>query len=132
MSNAVFDSSAVLAIICGEPDTDSIIDACSSALLSATNLAEVYSKSADVGITIEEMQWAIRSLQLTIVSCDEEHAELTGVFREPTRRFGLSLGDRACLALGKLRGLPVVTADQNWREVNVGVDVLVFRNQKHS
>jgi PIN domain nuclease of toxin-antitoxin system len=44
-----------------------------------------------------------------------------------TRQAGLSLGDRACLALGLTRGLPVLTADRVWAQLDVGVEVVVCR-----
>ena len=44
-----------------------------------------------------------------------------------TRALGLSLGDRACLALGLRGGLPVLTADHAWQQLTLGVVVQVIR-----
>jgi ribonuclease VapC len=44
-----------------------------------------------------------------------------------TKAIGLSLGDRACLALGRKLGLPVFTADQAWENVGVAVEVRLVR-----
>jgi PIN domain nuclease of toxin-antitoxin system len=39
----------------------------------------------------------------------------------------LSLGDRACLALGLARQAPVLNGDRGWRDLNIGFEVIVFR-----
>jgi PIN domain nuclease of toxin-antitoxin system len=41
----------------------------------------------------------------------------------PTRATGLSLGDRACLALARRLDAPAVTADREWTSVNVGITI---------
>ena len=56
-----------------------------------------------------------------------QQATVAASIREQTMAFGLSLGDRACLALGMVRDLPVVTADRDWKKTGLGVDVRVFR-----
>ena len=48
-------------------------------------------------------------------------------FRPPTRYLNCSFADRACLATGLVRGLPVVTADRDWASVDLGVEVILFR-----
>ena len=50
-------------------------------------------------------------------------AELRG----PTRELGLSLGDRACLALGLSLGSPILTGDKAWIEVDLGVEIELAR-----
>jgi PIN domain nuclease of toxin-antitoxin system len=42
-------------------------------------------------------------------------------------RAGLSLGDRACLALASALGLPAITADRRWPSLALGVEVRVLR-----
>jgi PIN domain nuclease of toxin-antitoxin system len=66
-------------------------------------------------------------LGLLVMALDEEQAMRAGFLRASTRAFGLSLGDRACLAQARHLGLPVVTADQKWKDLDVGVEVLVIR-----
>lgn len=130
MSSCVLDSSALLAILCDEPDAEVVAGQCIDALLSVVNLAEVYSKTKDVGISAEEIDWAMEQLQIIPFDCTKDQARTIGSLREQTREFGLSLGDRACLALGLVRGLPVVTSDQQLASPDVGVDVQVFRCRK--
>ncbi len=44
-----------------------------------------------------------------------------------TQPLGLSLGDRACLALALGRQIPAVTADRTWARLKIGVPVQVIR-----
>jgi ribonuclease VapC len=56
-----------------------------------------------------------------------EHAKLAGDLVAQTRPLGLSLGDRACLALGLSLKAPVYTADKSWKKVKVGARIHVIR-----
>jgi len=44
-----------------------------------------------------------------------------------TQRYGLSLGDRSCLALALTLNVPVYTTEQAWRNLKVGVPIHVIR-----
>lgn len=55
------------------------------------------------------------------------HAKLTGDLVAQTRALGLSLGDRACLALGFALTAPVYTADKSWKKLKVNVRIHVIR-----
>jgi PIN domain nuclease of toxin-antitoxin system len=98
-----------------------------NAIISSVNLSEVLSKSADVGVTLEQMQWSVGQLPIQCITYDKEQAYITASMREITRKQGLSLGDRACLALGLLRRIPVLTADKSWQDVPVDVEVRLIR-----
>ena len=56
-----------------------------------------------------------------------EHARLAGDLVTKTRPLGLSLGDRACLALGLALKAAVYTADRSWNKVKIGVRIHVIR-----
>jgi PIN domain nuclease of toxin-antitoxin system len=125
--SAVFDASAVIAVLREEEGSERILEYLPYGLISAVNLAEVFSKSVDIQLTLEQAKWAVQRLQLRPVLFDGELAYVTGSLREPTRDRGLSLGDRACLALGIARQVPVVTRERAWADLDIGVDVLVIR-----
>ncbi|MDA7980163.1 MAG: type II toxin-antitoxin system VapC family toxin [Pirellulales bacterium] len=127
MSRYVLDASAVLALLQNESGADELLHYSFGASLSTVNLAEVYSKTADVGLSLEDLQWAIGRLQLNVIPFDEGHAAIVGSLREPTRKAGLSLGDRACLAAGVALQCPVVTADSAWEALAIDVEVIQFR-----
>jgi PIN domain nuclease of toxin-antitoxin system len=84
------------------------------AAISAVNLAEVVGKLADAGMPAEVIHATLDSLGLVVVPFDTGHAYDTGLLRPPTRAVGLSLGDRACLALARHLGLPAITSDRAW------------------
>lgn len=129
MSRAVLDASAVVALIAREPGAERVRDFLGGALISAVNLAEVYSKAKDKGLTLESLKWITAGLRLDVLAFDEAAAERVGQLREPTRSAGLSLGDRACLALGQSLQVPVITSEKRWSAVaaTLGVEVILFR-----
>jgi PIN domain nuclease of toxin-antitoxin system len=66
-------------------------------------------------------------LDLDIVDFDRAFAESTGELVDQTKAHGLSLGDRACLALAAREKLPAVTADRAWTKLNIGIDIKLIR-----
>lgn len=127
MSNVALDASAILAVINGEPGAEIVAPRLRGAIVSSVNLAEVLSKAGDLKMTLESMKWVIDGLRVDIVGFDKESAYMTGSLRESTRSAGLSLGDRACLALGMLRKIPVLSAEKSWRRLGLDVEVVVIR-----
>ena len=127
MSRAVVDSSVLLAYIRKEPRAHEFLLPEIETVVSTVNLAEVVTKLILDGAG-EVDAWAdAMRLADEIVPFDLEHARVAGSLVKQTRRHGLSLGDRACLALGMLLHLPVYTADRVWEQVDLGVDVHVVR-----
>ena len=114
MSKAVLDSSAVLAVLLEEAGCDHVEGVLPGALLSAVNLAEVVSKLCERGVPASEAMLAVAAIGVDVVPFDGDQALQAGALRPLTRAAGLSLGDRACLALSRLRGLPAMTADVAW------------------
>lgn len=125
--DAVVDASAVLVLVQGETGAERVAACIPGAMISAVNLAEVVGKLADAGMPGDQIGLAMSALGLRVVALDEEAAFAVGMLRPSTRARGLSLGDRACLALGVATGLPVLTADRVWAEVAVGATVEVVR-----
>ena len=118
MSSSVLDASAALAYLQGEPGADRVSRALATgALMSTVNLAEVATKLAADGLDEAGIRAAFNVLEVTSESFNEADALSTGLLRPATRAFGLSLGDRACIALALQRGLRVLTTDRAWREV---------------
>ena len=112
------DASALLALIFGERLTVSP-EAFTGGILSTVNLAEVITKMIDLGASAEEAMADIEALgfALSIVDFDRDAAQNAAALREMTRAFGLSLGDRACLAAAQSAGVPVLTADRQWTKL---------------
>ena len=127
MASAVLDSSAVLAVLNGEPGADKIAEVLTDALLSTGNYAEVVAKLVERGTSLVEAKTALQSIALTTVDFDIALAQRTGELRAETRKRGLSLGDRACLSLAQREGVAAITADRSWIGAIPGVEIRLFR-----
>jgi ribonuclease VapC len=124
----VLDASALLAYLLDEAGAGAAEEALASgALVGTVNLSEVLSKLADAGQDPGDAMSLIGALPLDVAPFDEELAVETARLRPLTAKVGLSLGDRACLALGRLRRLPVLTADDVWSGVIPDVEVRLIR-----
>lgn len=128
MSEVVLDASALLALLNREPGHEDIARAISHAAISAVNLSEVTAKLAEGGMPGEEIRAALEGLALETHDFGRELAFQTGLLRPLTRFRGLSLGDRACLALGLQLNLPVLTTDRAWEGLDLGVEVRLIRS----
>lgn len=95
--------------------------------MSAVNLSEVASKMVEAGIDAAEARGVLSALQIEVVAFDEEAAYAASALRSATRKAGLSLGDRACVALGLRLGVPVVTTDRTWRNLSLPVEIILLR-----
>ena len=124
---ALLDASAVLAVINDEPGGELVTEALPGAAISAVNYAEVVSKLTDFGLTEDEAREAADSLGIPVIPFDSEAALISGLMRAVTRLKGLSLGDRACLAQGRISGEPVLTTDKAWNGLDLGVEIRVVR-----
>lgn len=127
MSKVVLDASALLALLMEEPGHTLVANHISDAIMSAVNLSEVIATLTTVGIPPNEIENLISTLIPEIVPFDEKQAHNTGLMRKETKQLGLSLGDRACLSLAKLKNLPVLTADKIWGKLKIGVEILIIR-----
>jgi PIN domain nuclease of toxin-antitoxin system len=127
MTDVVLDASAVLAVLNGEPGAEAIFPLLTYGLISSVNYAETLAKLADRGSSDEEARQAILDLGLDVVDFDRPLADRSGELRPLTRHRGLSLGDRACIALGEREGVPIVTTDRNWHGILPGLDIRIVR-----
>lgn len=123
----VYDSSAVLAILLDEPGARRAVETLDHGVLSAVNASEVVARLIDQGAKDDDARGALQGLDLAIRPFDESLAVAAGVLRRSTRRRGLSLGDRACLALALRERAPVLTADRAWTALELDVEVELIR-----
>lgn len=96
-------------------------------MLSSVKLPEVASRLIEAGGEPAEVRRILEDLDLEIHDLTADLAFSAAALRSATRDRGLSLGDRACLALGQALDLPVLTADRAWSQVEVGVEIRVVR-----
>jgi ribonuclease VapC len=123
----VLDSSAILAMVYAEKGADLVEDHISHSVMSTVNVAEIASLMIEKGFTINDTKDLLNSLKIEVIPFDEDQAFIAAGLREKTRSRGLSLGDRACLALALVRELPVLTADRAWDSLDIGVDIKLIR-----
>ena len=119
MPRAVLDASALLAVLYREPGSAVVERYFAQAMVSSVNLSEVAAKLSDHGVDSQEVLEILTGLGLEVREFDTELALAAGALRESTRPLGLSLGDRACLALGIAEGAPILTTDRAWAGVPV-------------
>ena len=113
----VIDASAILAAILGEPGGDMVFERLNEAMASTVNLAEVYTYAAINDLPTEAIDAFFADTGIEILPFDQSQAVAAGRLAGVTRKFGLSLGDRSCLALAKLRKAEVLTADRPWAQI---------------
>lgn len=123
----VLDASALLALLHSEPGGEIVEDLLAAAVISSVNWSEVVQKALDRQADPEGMRQDIEALGLAILPFTTELAERTARLRQPTQHLGLSLGDRACLALAAELGLPAVTTDRVWKDLEVDVEIRAIR-----
>jgi ribonuclease VapC len=123
----VLDSSALLALLFFEPGCQRVAEVVPRSCMSTVNLAEVLGRLARDGRALDEALDQIEQMGIVWIDFDRELAIAAAALLLPTMPSGLSLGDRACLALARLRDLPAVTADRAWAKLDLGIPIEVVR-----
>jgi ribonuclease VapC len=123
VSAAVLDASAVIALIMGEPGAEAVKAVIATSAITTVNLSETVGYFARNGAAEAEIREWIGALELEIVPLDVELAYSAGVLLPATRPAGLSLGDRACLALAQRLGVRALTRDSAWPRIADAVRV---------
>lgn len=127
----MLDASAVLALLRREPGHElvsAVIESGSAAVISTVNLSEVVANLADAAMPGEAIREARETLGVEAVPFNAAMAYQAGLLRPSTRARGLSLGDRACIALGQELACSVLTADRGWAQLTgLGIRVRSIR-----
>ena len=128
----IFDASVIIALITNEPGAEEISNYLSyNIIMSTVNIGEVY-KYVYSNYYNDEVQTAnfldlINSLEIQAQDFTLERALISGQIFPKTKQYGLSFGDRACLALAITDQLPVLTCDREWKNVDLGIDIILAR-----
>lgn len=127
--NFILDASALLAVMLNERGAEIVIPLLRRSTISTVNLSEVYTKLIANDIPINEAQSQINRFELDIRLFDHSHAVRAAELRPLTSYLGLSFGDRACLALAQNDNIPVLTADQDWAKLDLGIEIRLIRER---
>lgn len=127
MSDVVLDASALLAALHEEAGGDKVEPLIGRSVISTVNWSEVVQKSMARGVWDDGVRDDLQALGLVIRPFAVEDAEIAAAIYPKTKSRGLSLGDRACLAVGLRLKLPVLTTDRAWKGLGLVVDVRVVR-----
>jgi len=125
----VLDASAILAVINAEPGAEKLTpELLREAVCSTVNLAEVQAKLVTRGWSPDDAWEDATSPIRDSVPFSSEQAKIAGSLVAVTRQLGLSLGDRACIALGLSLRAPIFTAEKMWSKLKLGVRIHVIRS----
>jgi PIN domain nuclease of toxin-antitoxin system len=127
MISGVLDASALLAYLHEERGVDIVAAVMSNAVISSVNLAEVVTRLTSRGDTLKKVRATLQVVRLQVIDFTRPLAEETGALAVLARRRGLSLGDRAFLALAARENVPAFTADRNWASLDIGVEIRLIR-----
>ena len=127
MGKYVLDASALLALLQNEPGAQRVKDIAPESVISAVNVCETVGKLTSAGMSLDDARTSVELINLGVVPFDTELAYKAGSLIIETKKLGLSLGDRASLALGMTLNKTVVTAEQLWSKLKLDVTVEIIR-----
>ena len=128
MTSIVFDASAILALLRDEPGADVVAQYIGEGLISAVNLQEVIKGLLRCEVPIDAALAMLDALHLDVRTHGRDDAVAAARLYPAIKEFGSGLGDRTCMALAIAEGLPVLTADREWAEIEIpGLRLLLAR-----
>ena len=124
----VFDSSALIALFSKEAGYEYIKQHLSNAIISSINIAEVYKYCIDVqNLTNDDCKHLIKLTGIKIIDFCHEQALLSAQIVKITKPYGLSLGDRGCIALAMFKKCDVLTCDKIWQKIDLNINFILAR-----
>lgn len=126
--NVIFDASALIAVITQEAGHDQIKEYLSKAVMSSVNVSEVYQYCLDkMDMTEEECKNMLKVASVEVYEFTEAQAMVAAKLVASTKKYGISIADRACLSLSIVTGFPVLTCDRIWQKLDLDIKVLCPR-----
>lgn len=122
------DASALLAYMFRERGHETVGAAIGHSCMSTVNLSEVLGRFVRDGHDAETVLTEIGNTAIELVPFTQDHARAAADLMPKTRPIGLSLGDRACLALARSRGIPALTADRAWLGPGLDIEIRTIRD----
>lgn len=111
-----------------EPGGEEVETLLADAAMSSVNWSEVAQKSLSRGVAIEGLREDLEAIGLSILPFEADDAEAAAALWTKTKNHGLSLADRACLALAGKLSVEALTTDKVWKEPDIAdIEVRVIR-----
>lgn len=128
INKIIFDSSALITLFAKEPGYETVRQNLRHAIISSVNIAEVYKYCIEVqNLTEVDCRNLIKLSGIKIIDFCEEQALISAKIIKQTKPYGLSLGDRGCIALAMFKNGPILTRDKIWQKVNLDVEFIMAR-----
>ena len=127
MRSIVVDASALLAFIENELGSEVVQESLDLYVMSAVNHAEILSKLEEFKVFKGDTRQPFNDLSIPVIAFNKDQSVLAAKLRPQTRHVGLSLGDRACLALAQYLGVPAMTADKSWASCDLPIEIILIR-----
>jgi ribonuclease VapC len=121
------DASALLAFLLRERGHERVRELLEGACMSTVNFSEVLGRFARAGQDVGLIAEKLLATPIELVEFSAEHAVIAAALAPATQAEGLSLGDRACLALARERRIPAITADRAWRRLDLDIVIETIR-----
>ncbi|EDX83093.1 hypothetical protein S7335_271 [Synechococcus sp. PCC 7335] len=112
----VLDASALLAFLLDEAGHKQVDAVIAESVMSSVNWCEVVQQMVKRETDMLGCRESLEVLGMSIIPFDAIAAEQTAELWPGSRAYGLSLGDRACIALGMAMKVPVLTGDRVWAD----------------
>lgn len=124
----ILDASALITLLSEEKGNETVASVLPKSVMSSVNIAEVAKFLMEKqGLNKEEVSNIIQSLVETIIPFDTQLALISADIVRDTKSLGLSLGDRACLALAISTGYTVYSSDRIWSKLDLGCKIVLIR-----
>ena len=123
----ILDASALLALIFDEPGAEIVAPQARDSRILSVNFSEVVQRVLSIDGNPERAEEAVDLLKIKVAPFDRRLARLTAELREITSFMGASFADRACLAFALATSAPVLSSDQDWRRLDIGIDIRMIR-----
>lgn len=115
----LLDTSAVIALLKKEPGYKIIESIIASSAVSAINLAELITVLTRFEITENEIEEITADIVPQIIPFCRDLAKRVNILSKHINGYGLSLGDKACIATGEYYNMNIYTADKIWSELKI-------------
>ena len=115
LSKVLLDASAYIAYISQEPGCDVVSEIIGKSCINTVTYTEIISFYTKKGLSDDLLKELCQYVE--IINVNENICYAAGHMIKTSRDYGLSLGDRLCLATAQYFNLTVYTADKIWLRV---------------